>query len=42
MKTLKFNNMDVFNIDNVDKLNIQQLYDKSIFLANQLFINAIY
>ena len=36
----KFNNMDIFNIGKVDKLNIQQLYDKSSFLANHLFINV--
>ena len=33
-----FNNMDIFNLDIDNKLTIQQLYTKSGFLANQLFI----
>ena len=36
----KFYNMEIFNIDNYEKLNIQQLYIKASFLANQLFIKV--
>ena len=34
----KFNNMDIFNINQTGDLSIKNLYEKSSFLANQLFI----
>ena len=34
----KFKDTDIFNMDKIDKLNINQLYIKSSFLANKLFI----
>ena len=34
----KFKNMNIFNIGKCDNLHIQQLYNKSSFLANTLFV----